>query len=324
VRPDVLDTLQLYVSVHELSERDRLKESRSLREDRDRVGDLLRSGADYYLFNTLSYAELSKTIYFLEKSDETKKALNQGLQILQAKLKSLSGHQERAAILGRLGELNLAAKDYSSATNFFEQAMPLESKPARLARLRANLGNAYASTGDISRAIGLYSVAENDYPEGRRSVFYSNFGYLLMLAKDFDVAERRINRALEIDPTDWYSYLNLGLVKEAQKKYDDASADFKQVIAKSENPDSRTEARILAGRCLELAGRPRAEYLALYLEADGRSTAQAQVERFGSDTKSRVALYKSMARRLQGTNTHGIEPYIDWFVARAIEEAGSP
>jgi hypothetical protein len=56
LRVELLITFQMFLAVHELAERDRLKESGTLREDRDKIKQLLDAGHDYYLFNSLSYA----------------------------------------------------------------------------------------------------------------------------------------------------------------------------------------------------------------------------------------------------------------------------
>jgi tetratricopeptide (TPR) repeat protein len=319
LRPELTDTFKLFVDVHELSERDQLKGSRSLREDRQRAVELLDEGDDYYLFNSLSYAELSKAIYFIEDADERKTVLAEAIDRLNRRLIVLPDRLDQARLLARVGELNLAERDYSSARSVFERALALETRPTLTARLRANLGNVHAANGDLQRAVQLYTEAEANYPEGRRAIYYSNFGYLLMLAKNYAEAKQKVERAIQIEPTDWYSYLNLALIKERLGDYDDAYEDFKVVIGKSENPDSRREARILAGRCLELAGRPASEYLALYLEADGRSTALTQLARVQNSPQERAALYAKMATHLKNTNTHAIEAYIEWFRQQSLQ-----
>ena len=319
LRPALQDTFKLFVDVHELSERDQLKGSRSLREDRQRAIELLDEGNDYRLLNSLSYAELSKAIYFIEDADGRKVVLEEAIDRLSRRLAVLTDVLDQARLIARIGELKLAARDYSTARSFFESALALETRPTVVARLRANLGNVHAALGNLQRAVQLYNEAEANYPEGRRAIYYSNFGYLLMLAQDYGEAKQKVERALQIEPTDWYSYLNLGLIKERLGEYDDAYEDFKVVIAKSENPDSRREAKILAGRCLELAGRPPSEYLALYLEADGRSTSQNQLARVQNSAQERAALYSRMTTHLKNTNTHAIEAYIEWFQQKSLQ-----
>jgi tetratricopeptide (TPR) repeat protein len=319
LRKELVQTFTLFIDVHELSERDRLTGSSSLREDRQRVEQLLEEGHDAHLFNSLSHAELSKTIYFIEDAGARKTEISRAIERLERRLVSLTDELDRATLLARIGELHLADRNYSAAHSFFEQSLRFETRKTPTARLRSNLGNVYAARRDLRRATELYAEAESNYPEGRRAVFYSNFGYLLMLASDYDAAKQKVERALQIEPTDWYSYLNLGLIKERLGAYDDAYEDFKTVIARSDNQDSRREARILAGRCLELQGRPESEYLPFYLEADGRSTSPAQILRVQKSVEERAELYSRMASLLESTNTHAIEPYVEWFGDRAAE-----
>jgi len=319
LRTELVDTFKLFVDVHELSDRDQLKGSRSLREDRQRAAQLLDEGHDYYLFNSLSYAELSKAIYFIEDADGRKTRLEEAISRLNRRLSLLTDRRDQSRLLARIGELHLAGREYSAAQPLFEQALVLETRETLTARIRANLGNVHAALGDLERAVHLYTEAESNYPEGRRAIFYSNFGYLLMLAKDYVAAKQKVERAIQIEPTDWYSYLNLALIKERLGDFDDAYEDFKVVIRNSENSDSRREAKVLAGRCLELAGRPAPEYLALYLEADGRSTSSVQLSRVQNSIQERATLYSRMATHLENTNTHAIETYIDWFHKRALE-----
>jgi tetratricopeptide (TPR) repeat protein len=319
LRPSLQQTLRHFVDVHELSERDRLRESRSLREDIQRVRALLDAGEDNGGFNSLTFAELSKGLFFVEDAGDPKRHLQEGIDWVTGQAARVSDPFARPALLARAGELHLAGKDYASARSMFDQALALEARSAARSRIRANIANTLAATGDTATAVRLYSESETDYPEGRRSIFYSNYGYLLMLARDYDAARQKVELALQIDPEDWYSHLNLGLIKESLGTYDDASEDFRIVIEQSTNPDSKREAGIFAGRCLELAGRTPTEYLPFYLRAAGRSSTPEQITRLLADRHALSALYDRMAVSLENTNTHAIETYITWFRTRATD-----
>ena len=321
IRQDLLESFDIYVAIHEASERDQLRDSRSLRESRSHITRLLASGHDYESINSLSFAEISKNVYFVERAAGGTRPIDEGIQQLSQRVRVVRSESERARLLLRVGELQLATKNYQAAQFSFEQVLRLHAHPTLLARARASLGNALVSDGNLVRAIELYKQAEADYPEGRLNVFYSNWGYLLMLSKQYGFAKERIERALQIDPTDWYSYLNLGLVKERLREYEDAYKDFMIVVGNSLNPDSKREARILAGRCLEIGGHERSEYLQFYLEADSRSATSAQIARILADRTSLAAVYSKMAELLQSTNTHGIEEYVEWFNSRARQIA---
>lgn len=317
LRPELIETLDLYVSIHLRSDGDQVTDSKPLRELRSRVTRLLKSNADYESLNTLSFAEISKNVYFVERANEGRRSIDEGLAQINHRLAAVDSDDERARLALRSGELLLAAKAYEEAEAQLKEALDIPASPTTQSKIRANLGNALAAMKQPQRAALLYSQAEAFYPEGRLAVFYSNWGYLLMLSKEYPQAQRKIERALQIDSADWYSYLNLGLIKERLKQYEDAYSDFKVVIERSPFPDSRREARILAGRTLELGGHPQTEYVKLYLEADSRSTDPKQLARLLQDRDSLAAVYSAMARLLRLTNTHGIEEYTAWFDNRA-------
>ena len=320
IRQPILDSFRLYIETHTKSEQDQLKGSQSLRENRHKVQTLLEDEVDPYYFNSLCYAELSKAIHFVEDpSGNDEQILNDGIGMLHRRMTAKQSSKARAVLLARMGELELAAKNYYRAQLWFTIALEDETFPAARARIEANLGNTYAATNCLDKAVAAYARAELNYPEGRKSIFYSNYAYSLLLAERYTEARDKVDRAIRINPEDWYSYLNRGLIFEAIGQYEDALSDFNIVIAKSEVPDSKREASILAGRCAEIAGKPAKDCLLFYLQAAGGSTTEIKLDEISSNKIQMAELYGRMARLLRETNTYGTEVYIAWFEKRAKE-----
>lgn len=323
IRPDILRTFQIYVRVHEASERDELRQSITLRDDRNAVLELLNHKHDYEFLNTLSFAEVSKAIFFVEAGSPAQETIGAAIARLKTAA-TFARSDDLARLTARIGALYLASKSYGNARTALEKALQLERNATRRARVQTMLGNAFAAdpaSRDLIHAAELYRAAEADYPEGNRFIFYSNFAYLLMLSKNYAEAQGMADRAIQIAPKDWVSYMNRGLIREKLEQYEDAYADYQIVIANSREPDALREARILGGRCLEIGGRDVRDALALYLAADGRSTTKASVDRVAASGAERSKLYSAMAVHLKNLNTHGIEPYVEWFNAKATVNA---
>lgn len=311
------ETCLIYVSVHSLSDRDQLRGSLSLREDRQRVRQLLAAGTDYAALNSLTLAEISKAIYFIEDAGDPGNALAEGISQLSNRKMGETDSVTIGALDAKIGELELAARNYSKALQHFDTALNGQPDKTLAARINANRGNAYAALGDTTTAIALYHEADKYYPEGRRTIYYSNFGYMLMLANKFDEAQKKIRQALQINPEDWYSYLNLGLVQEATGNFADACENFGYVASKSKLLDPKREGQVLGGRCSEIAKGLTPDCIALYLKADSRNHSQEAIARILSSPTELSALYSRMASVLRETNTHGTERYIRWFEDRA-------
>src|SRR5262249_35610337 len=161
-----------------------------------------------------------------------------------------------------------------------------------------------------------FAEAAPHYPDGRRGVFESNYGYALMLNGQFDDARQQLELARQIDPSDSYAAMNLGLVFDALGQTDDALQMFRQVAAKSAIPQQRREAQALAGRTLEQAGRPAKEFIRFYLEACDRSATPAQGSELLRGNVRRSDLYRDAGVVLQRSHAPGLEQYVEWFEHR--------
>jgi tetratricopeptide (TPR) repeat protein len=312
LRPDVLSTIETYARTSRATAMEQFGESDQFREYRKVSLDLLRNGYDLDGLNTLSYAEASRAIFLIEAPASSLDEACQRVLIALAK-KS----KQRAVLLAELGELRLAAKDYVGAQTYFQDALRFETRRSQRSVVSASLGNAVASQGNVSQALKLYEQAEADYPEGRKFIYYSNYGYLLLRAKDYDDAEIKIKRAIGIRQDDWISHLNLGLVYDARGMYDDAAVEYQHVVDKAGTEIVRREGLVLMGRSAELAGRPFETYVAYFLQAAGRAPSAATIQRLKDNMTELRHLYHTMALQLRATRTHGIEEYIDWFEQRS-------
>jgi tetratricopeptide (TPR) repeat protein len=74
------------------------------------------------------------------------------------------------------------------------------------------------------------------------SYLYSDRGYLLMQKGAFAPALTDLNKAAEIDPTNFYAYWNRGAMRMAEQDFASAAADFNTAL--SLNPDPASKAKI--------------------------------------------------------------------------------
>jgi len=318
-RFDVWQTLEMYVSLNEATDMEHFSESQGYWTYRNLAEHLIGQGSDLDIMNSLSFAEASKAIFVVEGSSALS-VLNDGTRRLQDLLPTIRTNQQRAVVLHKLGEILLYSKDYSGAKTYLQQAARLEMRPSQNALILARLGNALAALGETDKAVDLYKRAEKNYPEPRKHVFYSNFGYVLLQAKQYDEAEAKINQALENQRNDWITNLNLALVYEANNKPEDAVAKYDFVIGNADlNSKERVEALILKGRAMERRNQPLNDFLPCYLEAAGRVPSRSVIEEMRKDPVQLAKLYGLMAIKLNEGNTQGIEEYITWFKGRSKE-----
>jgi tetratricopeptide (TPR) repeat protein len=314
LRPEVTDTLETYVKTFEASEKEQLSESQSLRGLRREADGLLRSGYDMWGLNTLSFAEASRAVSLIETApDFIEDAEHRLLEALNKRQSAST----RCALETELGELQLAEKNYQGAQLTLEEASRTENRLPRVALITASLANIAAINGELDKSIHLFSTAEDNYPDGRKFVFYSNYGYVLLMKHDYPAAEVKLKRAISIRKDDLISYLNLALVHDAMMDYADAAAEYQYVVGNTNVELVKREALILKGRSAELGGQPFANYVANYLNAAGHVSSAAEVTKLETQPDALSALYAEMAVDLNETMTYGIENYITWFKSRS-------
>ena len=307
IRPNIYNTYAYFILTHKETDIHNFPDGKILRERKNAVERLLfEDKFDYQLMNSLTIAEIYKSLYF---SEDESSHISSGIS-------RLAYSKENASVLLKKGELLLAIKDYSKAKKEFRSALNSLPNPTQESIILSNLGNILASEGAYTHAIDNYKKAELNYPEIRKFIFYSNYSYLLMLNKDYKSAEKKVRLALKINPGDWYSYLNLGLIQEKNEDYQDAIHNFNLVIEKTDNDDSKREAGILKGRCMEICGYEINEVVRVYLKALNKDFSDQSANYYLSN---RDDLYNDLITGLKETNTHGIESYVAWF-EKKLEE----
>jgi tetratricopeptide (TPR) repeat protein len=86
------------------------------------------------------------------------------------------------------------------------------------------------------------AIASGKFTSGKLSYLYNDRGFLLMQKGAIDAAIVDLNKAIEIDSTNFYAYWNRGAVYAARNDFDTARADFTTALAL--NPDQASKAKI--------------------------------------------------------------------------------
>lgn len=315
IREDILFALEHYIDSHRRSNGNDFKDGQYHRAQRIAVKRAIEASAEMRRLNILSYAELSKIIFFVE--DRNPAELEEAKGLLLTEARNTVNKEEAGQYYLKAGDLLLAAKNYQGAKAIYDVALSFLEGRVSISVCLANLGNIFAATGKHNKAAQLYREAEVYYPEGRRDVFYSNYGYLLMLAGKLEEAEKAVRNALAINTNDWYSYLNLALIYDAQGQYSDAIKSYDEVISKTTKGDFLREAKLLkAYSLIKGLGNERKGFLVI-LNALGRSPDI--IDRLIASQQDRYLTYLQAAQALKDTNTHGIEKYIIFFEEKAKE-----
>ena len=86
------------------------------------------------------------------------------------------------------------------------------------------------------------AIASGEFTGQELSYLYSDRGYLLMQKGVLVPALADLNKAAEIDPTNFYAYWNRGALRMAESDFASAQSDF--TTALSLNPDPASKAKI--------------------------------------------------------------------------------
>lgn len=123
-------------------------------------------------------------------------------------------HYNLANDLDAAGQKDEAIREYREAKR---------SDPARF-DARQNLGNALMMSGKYQDAVAEFRDLVRMYPDAEMS----RVGLAMALFRiwDFAGAEAEDQQAIEMDPTDAFPHINLGDIREEQRKYDEAVAEF--------------------------------------------------------------------------------------------------
>ncbi len=126
------------------------------------------------------------------------------------------------------GVLLLKKKEYSMAVNFLQSAIQKEPKNAQYWNA---LGLALSAMGEYQDAIDALNKALELNPQ--LTDIHNTLGAIYTELGKYDEALKEYREVLndKTYPTPHFVYFNIGLLKEKQKKYDEAIAAFEQAIS---------------------------------------------------------------------------------------------
>ena len=316
--PRALRSIELFIRSAESAARYYAPSTNVLRQQKNSIQILLnRSPA--YLRNILIEASVNNSLSIYYQEDDVE-IINSSVDFLKKESKSAHSEIDIAIYNGKMGELKLAIREYEESKSYFEYATSILPPGPRRSAFLASNGNSYAALGQYDAAVKLYQAANESYPEGRRMIFFSNLGYISILSGDYDRAIEYTKRAIKIDETDWYSYLNLGIAYDEIGRHADAQLSYRLVIEnETSNPDAVREALIFLGRSIEVGGGRESDAIMVYLLALGRESNDKIADEIIANNELHSRLYTAVADALLDVNTHGIERYMEWFSLKSKE-----
>lgn len=142
---------------------------------------------------------------------------------LRAALQDAKTSRMRAIAAVHLGEMLLSRRSYTDALHVYQIAMALEKELTgeRLAIARRKIGICKALLRDWQGAIEEFSAAVK-VADASRAIVFSNLGFALTAAQEFDRAIAALGTAIELAPTDPVPYMNLAIAHAERKDYPQA------------------------------------------------------------------------------------------------------
>ena len=282
--PDLTEASILAASAARIL-RDRPRAARILREAeaRDATDPLLAYEAFWLQLEQGSIAEAESALADLERrapADPRVPMARARLLIRQGKLPEAV--EVRRRMLGRrlswrnlwnVADLEIKLADRESARGHLEQL--LEVSPGN-PRGRAKMAELEWLLGDPARAVAIYEELLKEH-ETQQNV--GNLGWSLILAGDYASAARAYRRALELQPHDLFSRLNLGIALEGLHDTDGARAVYRDVLEglapRAADSLSASE-RLLKAEALARVGEP-VQAVELTMQALGEGERDPQV-----------------------------------------------
>ena len=111
--------------------------------------------------------------------------------------------------------------------------MKAQEKRHHCARVNLQLSNLYESQRKSAKAQICLKNSIQLNPAYSKA--YRDMGIILLKQKSYDAARHHIEKALELDYSDYLSHLNLGIIMKKSRDYVDAEMHF--LIAMDINPD---------------------------------------------------------------------------------------
>jgi tetratricopeptide (TPR) repeat protein len=139
---------------------------------------------------------------------------------------------------GKPGAEQMAAAESSDNTEMIVGGNPLTSLAAGDPDFRA----CEKSSGDAGIAACDRAIASGKFVRRELSYLYNDRGFMLMQKGAIEAALVDLNKAIEIDPTNFYAFWNRGAVYAAKSDYGRAQDDLN--TARALNPDDGSKAKI--------------------------------------------------------------------------------
>jgi tetratricopeptide (TPR) repeat protein len=130
---------------------------------------------------------------------------------------------QRGSALQQLRALDAALKDYASALSFDP---PLDEKSQ--AALQDNRNTCLRQLSRYDEAIAAGMEAIRLHPDNAR--YHTNLGFVRYWSGDYEAALSNLERALELEPNEWWAYGYRGMIYAMIGKSENAVDDFTIVI----------------------------------------------------------------------------------------------
>jgi tetratricopeptide (TPR) repeat protein len=161
----------------------------------------------------------------LEKRGDELRAEKAYLDSLDYFRAALAKAPDNAAVLNKVGIVELLLQRYREAAKDFEQALKRDHK---FAEAYNNLGVVHYERRKYGTAIKQYKKAIEIAPDG--ASFYSNLGAAYFARKDFERASQAYTQALRLDPMIFEHTSHTGIAAQMASPADRAHYDY--VLAK--------------------------------------------------------------------------------------------
>ncbi len=173
--------------------------------------------------------------YFLALSNYFLEDYSQAVKYFELAL--LYGFKPESELYRKIAESQLFLEQYEESLSAYEYLLKIENgnvddyvRPVWLAIEKVK---------DLDRALTLAKEAENKYPS--QAMSHNLLAWTYLEQGELNLAEKSLNRALQIDPTLAEAHYNAGLLKEAQEKKDDALEEYAKAYELSKAGDNISE-----------------------------------------------------------------------------------